>query len=68
MMDDREARLECLKLAVTIMPRAVESPVDTVVEIASQLYNHISEGPQAASAVGGLTARADKPKGPAVKR
>jgi hypothetical protein len=67
-MDDRTARLECVKLAVAIAPRAVDSPVDTVVEIASQLYNHISAAPPADLPAVGLTARADKPKGPAVKR
>lgn len=68
-MDDRTARLECLKLAVAVAPRAVDNPVDEVEKIALRLYNHISAVPQADSQPAGLTARVDKQQsGPTRKR
>jgi hypothetical protein len=69
MMDDRTARLECLKLAVAIFPRSAVDPAKAVEEIASTFYNHINAVTQADSQPVGLTARADKQQsGPARKR
>jgi hypothetical protein len=69
-MDDREAKLECLKLAVVVAPLGHvdgKRRVEAVEEIASAFYNHISSG--SARTAPGLTARADKQEsGPAKKR
>jgi hypothetical protein len=69
-MDDRTARLECLKLAVAVTPLSYydgDARAKAVENIASSFYNHISSG--SASTAPGLTARADKQEsGPAKKR
>jgi hypothetical protein len=69
-MDDRTARLECLRLAVAIAPLGHvdgDARAKAVENIASSFYNHISSG--SASTAPGLTARADKQEsGPAKKR
>lgn len=59
-MDDREAKLECLKLAVAVFPRGVDDPADAVAKIASRFYNHITEEDLPSGTSKSLTAQVDK--------
>lgn len=56
-MDDRELKLECLKLALPLVSPSVDKRVDSVVETATLLYNYLNlpEAPKP-----GLTVVAEK--------